>query len=367
MANSLVTTKEPQADNDSKTSNNSQPIETLNFLKAIWPVSKHLHQIAIRDPRTGYFSNNPVPSPERAIAAAIRESNAGHDTYFAPASFKTSDSRTAANAVEVCCLWVDIDVGKGKAERGLGYSSLDEAIAAVTEFCNTVGIPQPTLIVGTGTGVHDYWVFDRPIGRELWHNLARKFKELAHHFNFLADPSRTADIASVLRIPGTKNYKYHPALPVEIMSSSEQLISVDDIAEIIFEAHRRLIGASKEKTVVEIQPCSINKLALLKTVLALLDPDMDYLEWFRVAAVIFNETGGDNAGFKLFDEWSCRGKKYRGTQETGRKWRSLNPKHPNPLGMGTLRRMVEDQWYDWHNDCVAVAAMSEPHEEVVAA
>ena len=344
-----------------------QKIESLEFLRKIWPNSKHHRQIALRNPRTNQFNNMPVAGPEDAIEIAIRESLAGCDVYIALAAFKSNENRTSANAVEAACFWVDIDVGVEKAESGKGYRTIEEANIALIEFCVKTGIPLPTDDVNSGSGLHVYWGLDKAIGRELWQYLAQKLKELARYFNFLADPSRTADISSVLRIPGTKNYKYRPALPVELLSTSNRRIPVNELAEIICETHRRLIGSPKPKTVASIQPCNGKKLALFEAALRLIDSDIEYDSWFRIAVVIFNETGGSRAGFELFDKWSSTGSKYGGRAETLKKWRSLNPNHPSPLRMGTLRRMVEDLWYDWQNDCVAVAAMAEPHEEEVAA
>jgi hypothetical protein len=70
-----------------------------------------------------------------------------------------------------------------------------------------MGLAPPTLRVDSGGGLHVYWVLDEPIARKVWQSIARKFSALAKQHGLLADPARTADIASVLRIPGTWNYK----------------------------------------------------------------------------------------------------------------------------------------------------------------
>lgn len=89
------------------------------------------------------------------------------------------------------------------------------------------------------------------------------------------------------------------------------------------------------------------RLPQLRVVLAHIDPDRGYDYWLRVGAVIFNETGGSNDGLDLFDTWSSKGGKYRGTREIEYKWNSFDPDHPNPARLGTLRWMIEAEGLDW--------------------
>lgn len=71
-----------------------------------------------------------------------------------------------------------------------------------------------------------------------------------------------------------------------------------------------------------------------------IDPDVSYDQWMRVLMVIFYETGDSAEGFELADDWSSMGQKYRGTADVRRTWQYFNPKHPNPVRMGSLVRMV---------------------------
>ncbi|MBK6360916.1 MAG: bifunctional DNA primase/polymerase [Comamonadaceae bacterium] len=84
-----------------------------------------------------------------------------------------------------------------------------------------------------------------------------------------------------------------------------------------------------------LKPPSDQTLRLLQSALNLLDPDMPYPDWFRAAAAIFNNTGGAESGFTLFDDWSREGKKYKGRHETRAIWKSLRLDYSWPVTLGT--------------------------------
>ncbi len=91
-----------------------------------------------------------------------------------------------------------------------------------------------------------------------------------------------------------------------------------------------------------------------------IDPDSGYDDWFVVAAIIHNETGGGEEGFELFDGWSSAGRKYQGIHETRKKWNSIDPDHPNQAKIGSLAFLVEANGHTWEE----VLAAAEPFEVV---
>lgn len=109
--------------------------------------------------------------------------------------------RTQDNSCSQKSLWLDIDVGPGK-----DYNTLEDAFAALARFVATVGLPQP-MLVHSGNGVHAYWPFTFQLTTEQWNDLAGRLKTATISESFLVDQSRTADSASVLRVPGTMNMK----------------------------------------------------------------------------------------------------------------------------------------------------------------
>lgn len=65
--------------------------------------------------------------------------------------------------------------------------------------------------------------------------------------------------------------------------------------------------------------------------LATLDPDLPFPDWLRVGMALHHEYG--EAGLALWDEWSAKGQKYRGTADLSKHWRTFRAKP----GAATLR------------------------------
>ena len=352
------------------------------LLAGLWRSPDKCHQIGALDRSTKRFKNLVVSNLSTGLQGAIALSKARTDAYLACAEYIGPDGRTAANASGAWAFWMDLDCGESKAEQGKGFATCDKALLALSQFCNDTKLPPPTHIVNSGGGLHVYWVFDEFLERETWQEFARKLKALTLTLGFLADPTRTADIASVLRIPGTQNYKYSPPKPVVLMYAAAAFIQTSAMLDAISNAHASLCQTTEPKRVTCAAHTNTHQtatpgqrprsatasgihLSLLRSVLEHLDADCGYGDWFRVAAAVFHETGGSNDGFNLFDEWSRTGEKYRGSRETMSKWTSLSPDHPTPVTIATLRRMVEANAHDWLEVCMAAEDNFEPCETEV--
>lgn len=153
------------------------------------------------------------PSIQELSDAAVGVTD-NSDVYFGCASYKDDSSRTKDNVQSVKAFWLDLDAGRGKP-----YKSYTDAVAALGQFCTDLGLPKPTAIT-SGNGVHAYWLLDAEITRAEWEPVADQFKRITEAKGLHADPSRTADIASILRIPGTFNYK-NPQDPKLVVSLFE--------------------------------------------------------------------------------------------------------------------------------------------------
>lgn len=109
--------------------------------------------------------------------------------------------RTAENAIGAKALWLDADAGEGKP-----YATAAEAAEALVHFTHAARLPLP-LFVGSGSGVHAYWPLSGLLDVGLWTRYATGLKSLCVSLGLRVDPVRTADIASILRPPGTHNRK----------------------------------------------------------------------------------------------------------------------------------------------------------------
>ena len=68
------------------------------------------------------------------------------------------------------------------------------------------------------------------------------------------------------------------------------------------------------------------------------DPDAGYDEWLAVGMALHHETGGNNTGLMLWNEWSSAGKKYKGLGDLETHWRTFRLDHENPRTLASLRK-----------------------------
>lgn len=172
-------------------------------------------------------------SDDKATQAAVdfvEEQCTG--TYFALGSFKQGENnryrRRAMYCTHLKAFWLDIDCGEEKWQKHAGvgvYRTREHGQVALSDFIAKSTLPAPTYIVSSGAGYHVYWVLDRELPTDRWRECALVFKALCTKLGFQADPARTADAASVLRVPGT----YHHSGAIVDVIHTETLISADYI------------------------------------------------------------------------------------------------------------------------------------------
>jgi len=166
------------------------------------------------------------------------------NVYFAVAKYATDANRTKANVLGLKSFWLDIDCGPTKAvvnektKRPNGYIDQAEGIKELKRFCKLIGLPKP-LIVNSGRGLHVYWPLEQVISREEWEPVAKRLQHLCFLHNFYIDAA-VFEVARVLRVPGTFNYKDDPPTQVEVLQ---------DAPPTNFEAFRKLLGAKEASTI----------------------------------------------------------------------------------------------------------------------
>jgi hypothetical protein len=172
----------------------------------------------------------------------------------------------------------------------------------------------------------------------------------------------------VLRVPGTQNHKYAPSRTVTLTHRVLTPINCQDMLQAIDEAHSRFCGqctwpAETAPRTKVWAPATAYTFHVLEACLRRIDPDLEYSDWYRVAAAACNETGGDEVGYAKFDKWSSAGTKYRGSRETRKVWQSLRLDHPRPVTLATLRYLVEANGHCWA-EVIAEAEPFDPSDEV---
>lgn len=196
-------------------------MDTLEFFQHVLP-SEGLYVLAWC-PATapGRFRHVVVDTHADLKAAALKLDRAGHTVYHACASYaerkiwdeakKKWRTRVARNVALVRAQWVDVDVGKEGA-----YPSRKDALEAVKRLCRTLHLPKPT-IISSGAGLHLYWAFDRDVPASEAAPRMVQFREALAANGFKQDPSRTADLASILRPVGSHHRKGE-ARPVTVVT-----------------------------------------------------------------------------------------------------------------------------------------------------
>jgi hypothetical protein len=191
----------------------------VELQQAIWPSPDLCHLLFIFNRVSKKKRHIPVADPVEGIAVANQYAEAGYEVYFACAEYATPENRKADNVVQARAFWMDFDCGEGKS-----YPDQHAVIQAIYLFCKTTGLPAPTHLVNSGGGLHVYWVLDEPVPIAVWKEHALLLKALSETLGLNADGARTADPASVLRVPGTFNYKQTEPRPVELLSANSNFI-----------------------------------------------------------------------------------------------------------------------------------------------
>jgi hypothetical protein len=130
----------------------------------------------------------------------------GCDVWFATARHRSnSGTRTKASAQLMGSLFIDGDIDPTDPKC---FPTLQAALVGVLGFCADMGIPEPSLVVMSGGGIHVYWLSDKPLDIETWQEFADALRNAMDHAGLqVKDKGLTTDAARVLRPPDTVNYK----------------------------------------------------------------------------------------------------------------------------------------------------------------
>ena len=145
------------------------------------------------------------------------------DVYFGISKFITNENRQAINAGWNKAFFLDIDCGQKYADEGKGYLTQGEAGTALRKFCDTLGLPRPN-VVNSGNGIHVSWALKETILKDEWKHTANLLRKQITNLGLLADTSKVTDLAMVLRVPDTLNFKSDPPKPVEWKKPALELV-----------------------------------------------------------------------------------------------------------------------------------------------
>jgi len=206
------------------------------FLRLVWP-EDGLYCIAV--PLQKGYSHLVCNTVEDA-AARIDALKDAKDIFFCVHSLKEKkiwnpnkgdgggwSVRTQSNMQEARAFFFDLDVGEGDKK----YASQKDALIALKQFILDTKLPYP-MLVSSGGGLHVYWLLETSIVSTEWRTYAARLKQLADAHGLKADPARTTDTASVLRVAGTFNHKRGEKRPVRVLKSGAVTTTEDFISRL---------------------------------------------------------------------------------------------------------------------------------------
>jgi len=339
-------------------------LQTFEFLKAILPEDAW-YFVATPSPSGKGFAHTACSSIEElAHRIAHLEANTVQNIYFATSGYREEfvdrpvqdhvnggtkikrQYRIKENVKLVKAFWLDLDVGVAEPGKAAKYPDQRAAILALAEFLKQTKLPMP-MVVSSGYGVHVYWPLTNSVLPGQWRATALQLKELTVGLGMLADSTRTADEASVLRPVGTSNRKVKEgvaaAVPVFCITPREGLPVPTDYG--LF--HAAILSALKTN---KLEPVDTDKSKTMKV-----NPEDMIVPvggFQKVSAIkvadrcqqikLFRETGGISEphwyralqimphtieGEKLAHQWSAVHKEYTeaGTESKLAQIRGMGP------------------------------------------
>lgn len=262
-----------------------------------------------------------------ALIATHREEA---NIWCAMGGFSPGTSRDAVNAVSLQSFWLDVDAhGKGP------YETPNDALNGIKAFVKAAALPKPNYIHMTGHGVQVFWTLPEPISTNEWQPVADGLQELAKRINLGADPI-TADAARILRVPGTFNFR-NSDNPVEavLYETKSGYIALEPFHAAINAALSKLPepAPKPKKRLPTGIPDTPENIALVKAMLAVLDPDSEYPDWRDINWGL--AASGLSVAEDLARDWSAKGADWN-EDAFNTVWNSYDPDREKAVGFGTL-------------------------------
>lgn len=286
------------------------------WLLALWPEDAFSHgDLVLFDARSKQSRR------VRTFAAAAAALAIGLFAYFSCALYRLGTTgRLARDAVAIPGVWLDLDT-KGGAHKKQNLPTREEALSFVAK------LPlQPTFILFSGGGLYCWWCF-----AELWvfdsdAERIRAARLVAGWQTFVRDLATvngwhvdaTGSLAQVLRPEGGLNEKYSPAREVECIADGGPRWNPSDFEQWIDTTVAPPGKAEKAPR------CASGEVPAdaLREALARIDcAALSYEQWRNVGFGLHHYSGGSDAGFALWDEWSSRdAARYDGTAALRKLW-----------------------------------------------
>lgn len=181
-----------------------------------------------KDLKKAFFN---VSSTSEAVDYARRLNVAGHNVFYSLGVLGAIPKKgrgSEQDVISIGSVWIDLDFGREGHQASNYPPNLESAMELVQE--SYPGL-LPSLIVNSGNGAHLYWFFKQPwllreeVEREKATSFIKRFqaaiKMKVQARGWKIDS--TADLARILRIPGSLNYKSNPPKQGHIVSFDQNI------------------------------------------------------------------------------------------------------------------------------------------------
>jgi hypothetical protein len=267
---------------------------------------------------------------------------AGGDVYYGvalgPKDFGQYRRCPADEAAGIVGLWADIDMA-GEAHKG---DNLPPTLEDARGLANSLGLP-PTEVVHSGHGLQPWWLFDEPWvfqddeDRRGAAALVERFQAALRHNAEAAGWSldATHDLARVLRVPGTTNYKLEGRpVPVTLLEGEGPRYTPQGLAAVLEALAGHGVNPFILRATGDPSRDGAASHALALAALAGLSPGRadDYTSWLKVGMAL-HSVADDLLG--AWDSWSkaCPDKYQDGA--CAAKWGSFT-RGAGGIGLGSL-------------------------------
>lgn len=261
----------------------------------------------------------------------------GWDCYFAVATRDGAGGRKA-NIVSIPAVWCDVDfkdIPQGDADKRLADFPCP-----------------PTIIVQSGGGYHLYWKLKEPAEPEDIPEAESVMRSIAM---VLGGDLKATDASRILRIPGTRNFKYRPPRAVVMSHCNGSTYNLFDIAEHLPHVERKPKPTYQPTTKVPHPP--LENIMRCKFMRMCQDHAADLPEgsWYAMVTQLAKERGGHD----LIHQLSRGYPRYSVAETTDKILHAINDTGPI-----TCERIKATLW-DCKDDCgvrspAALAYRSDP-------
>jgi hypothetical protein len=145
----------------------------------------------------------PVSRLEWGIRQIASRPNWQSEHWFVSQSEFSRPDRLKVHLWNLGGCWVDIDLKSPDHDSKTIYYWCSAALF----YCESLGIPEPTLVIWSGHGLHVKWAFDAPLPAAAlprWNALQRRLHHKMQSVGLPSD-SQAIDASRILRIAGTFN------------------------------------------------------------------------------------------------------------------------------------------------------------------